>query len=820
MEKLSFKTLNDCYAVVIPMLQRDYAYGRIGESEKRDSFLSNLRSYFMNSDPHELDFIYGSVDSDNNLKLLDGQQRITTLFLLHWYLSLVKNRNNACHFSDFKEMMMKPDGESKLSYKTRFSSTDFCNAIVKLEFKGVNYEEKYCNAVNDNSIKLSEVIRHEKWFLPHWNYDPTIESMLNMLDSIKKFFAPEECGEYYSRLINDGQIIFNFLNLEDFHLADELYIKMNSRGRALTRFENLKSKILKLYDDASKKVPEEYNKKFSEIQTVKGNHSAFKSLRDYVSYMLDTKWTDVFWNEWLTTTGHDEVPNVDDMMLSFITVMGIFNHIIYKLDGKLSLARKDELTQEINSLMSAKDKNKGVTVRYDKLIELLKENNYNFLFKLIDCFNIFNDDGKLKTYLPETFTLFPEKEVFSFIANDYKLDKEYEKRAKVFAYIDYLLNNPSPNPDHLEAWMHFVCNVCSNSYNLVNYTDTFCNSIAGLHYLCCEDIVSEICQKDLSVLATLDIPQIEEEILKLKLSSNPSWKNAIDKAEKDLAYFEGRLRYPLIECCGVDERDIADSRKIACFIDYAEKIASVFVNASGCPFENELIRAMLSKGNYLMYFNSNNTLLKNADRDNSWRRFLKERASEKNGYHPYGSVSCDLRDYFRAVIDDPLFDRLNAKSSLLAIAQARDSSIPMWRKLIIDYADILNNTEVDALGKDRYLRWNNETTQYPHKKDSEDNYEIDLIPLSAITCYHAELFSLAKYYELKGKSFNTWGMPKYARAKTNIEQPYFYLGKEDEPIVKVMYQDDCCFRFVMADGTEECNIAFDDVEARLLAITQ
>lgn len=187
MEKLSFKTLNDCYAVVIPMLQRDYAYGRMDESEKRDSFLSNLRSYFLNSDPHELDFIYGSVDSDNNLKLLDGQQRITTLFLLHWYLALVKDQNNECHFADFKEMMMLPNGESKFSYKTRFSSTDFCNAIVKLEFKGVNYEEKYCNAVNDINIKLSDVIRHEKWFLPHWNYDPTIDSMLNMLDSIKQF---------------------------------------------------------------------------------------------------------------------------------------------------------------------------------------------------------------------------------------------------------------------------------------------------------------------------------------------------------------------------------------------------------------------------------------------------------------------------------------------------------------------------------------------------------------------------------------------------------------------------------------------------------
>lgn len=134
--------------------------------------------------------------------------------------------------------------------------------------------------------------------------------------------------------------------------------------------------------------------------------------------------------------------------------------------------------------------------------------------------------------------------------------------------------------------------------------------LPGLHYLCCEDIVSEISQKDLSVLSTLDIPQIEEEILKMKLSSNSSWKNAIDNAEKELSYFEGRLRYPLIECCGVDESNIADLQKVDCFIEYAEKIASIFTDASGCPFEEELIKAMLSKGDYLMYFNSNNTLLK------------------------------------------------------------------------------------------------------------------------------------------------------------------------------------------------------------------
>lgn len=77
-----------------------------------------------------------------------------------------------------------------------------------------------------------------------------------------------------------------------------------------------------------------------------------------------------------------------------------------------------------------KDKNKGVTVRYDKLIELLKENNYAFLFKIIDYFNIFNNGGKLKTYLPTTFSALSEKELFYSITNDYKYGMEYEKRQK------------------------------------------------------------------------------------------------------------------------------------------------------------------------------------------------------------------------------------------------------------------------------------------------------------------------------------------------------------------------------------------------------
>lgn len=49
--------------VEIPMLQRDYAYGRASEEEKRKNFLKSIKGYLLSSETnHELDFVYGSIN--------------------------------------------------------------------------------------------------------------------------------------------------------------------------------------------------------------------------------------------------------------------------------------------------------------------------------------------------------------------------------------------------------------------------------------------------------------------------------------------------------------------------------------------------------------------------------------------------------------------------------------------------------------------------------------------------------------------------------------------------------------------------------------
>lgn len=78
--------------ISIPIIQRDYAQGR------RDPDVVRIRKRFLNSlynaiegSPITLDFVYGDIDQNGVMTPLDGQQRLTTLFLLHWYAAKREN---------------------------------------------------------------------------------------------------------------------------------------------------------------------------------------------------------------------------------------------------------------------------------------------------------------------------------------------------------------------------------------------------------------------------------------------------------------------------------------------------------------------------------------------------------------------------------------------------------------------------------------------------------------------------------------------------------------------------------------------------------
>ena len=74
--------------IKIPLIQRDYAQGRPSKkiTSIREKFIKDI--YRLN-----LDFVYGATNGKRFIPL-DGQQRLTTLFLLHLYLDGLRGKQN------------------------------------------------------------------------------------------------------------------------------------------------------------------------------------------------------------------------------------------------------------------------------------------------------------------------------------------------------------------------------------------------------------------------------------------------------------------------------------------------------------------------------------------------------------------------------------------------------------------------------------------------------------------------------------------------------------------------------------------------------
>ena len=90
-ETLGFYDLIKKQKVEIPIIQRDYAQGRIDKREIRLNFLNALFDSVNSKNPIKLDFIYGS-NVNNSFQPLDGQQRLDNIISTTLVCSNQKSR--------------------------------------------------------------------------------------------------------------------------------------------------------------------------------------------------------------------------------------------------------------------------------------------------------------------------------------------------------------------------------------------------------------------------------------------------------------------------------------------------------------------------------------------------------------------------------------------------------------------------------------------------------------------------------------------------------------------------------------------------------
>lgn len=304
-KQYTFWELIKNYKIVIPIIQRDYAQGRDSSkiSEIRERFLNTLFEMIDNKEKSvDLDFIYGSIKLFKNSESesedviftpLDGQQRLTTLFLLHWYLSREEDGSIPKKYTEILK---------NFTYETRTSSKEFCCELISNSIV----------IVEKQSAK--ESIINSSWFFLAWQKDPTIKSMLNMIEDIHKKFINNR-SELFSSLISTEErpITFQFLELNNFGLTDSLYIKMNARGKPLTEFENFKAKF---------------------EQFLESNKTTnFENISKEFSMKIDGDWTDFFWK-------HRDKNQIDGALMRYF--LFISEMLYYKDNIEQLVYLKDE----------------------------------------------------------------------------------------------------------------------------------------------------------------------------------------------------------------------------------------------------------------------------------------------------------------------------------------------------------------------------------------------------------------------------------------------------------------------------------------------
>ena len=714
----------------IPKIQRDYAQGRKSPkvNEIRKNFVHSLiKTVKGEYESLELDFVYGSK-RNNSFEPLDGQQRLTTLFLLHWILG---------------ENLKDDKLNSKFTYETRTTSKDFCSELVK------HTPDKYIEKAikdqddieKDDDIKdrekkekiknvFSKVITGHDWFQWLWKFDSSIQSMLVMLDSLYQElnFYPNNIDsttlELYRK--NLRNITFNFLNLNDFNMSDELFVKMNDRGKQLSDFDILKSSL------------EE------EIQIQKKKKILSEKTEENWRSLMDGKWIDFFWQKYASPVLNKKVISNEEndekfkkekleavekaenqfkkLLLRLVALqilqkapvdladcsekdLSLIKDCYDNFDEPKDEHKLDNILNSYNDYWLKTDSNKKYRIDFEEIIKTIN----NFIYEE-------KEENDNKTIIRDLISLIEVKDALD--KDDSYLDLFLNEKvpkdliAIFYCFVKYINNIPlisdfkntasEQDMRNLCDWIRIMRNIIKNDNNN--------NQIDKIQKLI--DVIKDIDSifDDLNDFFTknqnsafvinffaqlnktyggLDNSSLDEEIAKAKLitgKNGDKWVSAIKKAENN-HYLWGQIRCILSWSKYNNEYDLEKFKSYECKL--TELIDFVKSNNGNA---NLFYAAIISVSDY--WKKNNRMYIFTNDRDYSIKRYLRdEKAAEENGY--YGNAIKELvdkwltsennnktvEDYFKYIIQVKLKTETGWKKFILLDPSILDDS--SWKTIFV-----------------------------------------------------------------------------------------------------------------------------------------
>lgn len=597
----TFWNLINEYKIVVPKIQRDYVQGRENKTieKNREEFVKELIGSLAENKPISLNFVYGTIQDSNEFIPIDGQQRLTTLFLLHLYVFAKKGNK------DKIEVLQK-----KFSYQTRYTTNRFLEKLSEELPEMLN--------PSDRNNNLTDIIRDSGWYVTPWDNDPNIRSCLVMLQTIHEtcndILANNNDGisEFFNLLTRvDCPITFMWLRLSSsFGSDNQLYIRMNSRGKQLTDFENFKAEL------------------YEKILKSNGDEEKDQIIKDFKKN-IDGDWYSLFWDAELcretsnknqdTLVKNKDGENIEkratliDRLLQHIFHWTIVSAICTYKDAVILTSASKNSTKEFERRLYS-DLQPGCEIErvyiqeyidlyqnwenYEEKDDLEKEERERREKERKAAFskNIIEDFAYTLTFLSELKREEAEK-IFRFIINDIfqinygKKDsinftiRQYSARVLLYSITkfvkDYKMDEKNDKIKAFKSWYRVVLNLVSTQE--IDSPEDFQKAVRAIEEW--NDNTADWLKSE-KVKGAFRSAQVKEEILKeeiLKLAENDNWEIAIRNAEntnfddgyKPRDYFRGQIGF-LLYMAGVGEDLNNLNQFLTKFVYYSKAVQSIF----------------------------------------------------------------------------------------------------------------------------------------------------------------------------------------------------------------------------------------------------
>ncbi len=568
-----FLTNKEIVKVEIPEIQRDYVQGR---EDKKIQFslerlLNDMYNALFNGRPLDLNYVYGKLENGVFVPI-DGQQRLTTLLVLHIYA-----------FAKEKKMQELDVLKNKFIYKTRETTQRFLRALI-------DYLPQYFDGKNK---EIKDYIADSAWFIFLWERDPSVESFLNVIKAIDTKFKDKKFAE--TLMSDECPITYMGLKIDKMGNENDLYIKMNSRGKSLTDFEVFKSEILDYIE--SHNNDEYFSRNFIDD---------FKSL-------VDTEWMSMIWDVYIVPNKkkYEDSANQDDPAkecdMHYLKLLHwiILNHILPKTNGVYD--------NHLDGMIY----NNGFFNFYNyqqKMDGPKAIKNIYTTFQLLDWLGT-NDKADFKTIF--------ENIIAKVEANERK------ERVILNAVTKYsVVMADKYDIESFGNWFRIINKLVKNTE--IDKEDKYCRACQAIEELgddCFQNSIEYFARMDYEKpnLGFFDGRQIAEEILKARLiMKNNRWAAPIKKAES-FWYFEGQIGF-MFKLQGISiDCLLCDDETITQFEENWKLIYQLFSEALVKKNDNLFRRALLCFGNYSIEANSSNTFFfEGGNEYYNWRRMLRE----------------------------------------------------------------------------------------------------------------------------------------------------------------------------------------------------